>query len=87
MERLKAKVLDGDKLLYEGDVWIEAVESRGLQGWHGGFSIPKAGAIQPNMPYSFVADDGRQAKIFVKHISAGSHRDTEVHFRVMGPFE
>jgi hypothetical protein len=67
MERLRGKLMDGDRILFdaiEGSITIK--EGPGLQEWRGRFWLPAGGQVQPGRKYCLLRDDGRAGELLVE---------------------
>jgi hypothetical protein len=66
MERLRGRLLEGDRTLFdeiEGDIAIE--EGPGLQEWRGQFWLPESSPVRPGGKYCLIRDDGRAGEVIV----------------------
>ena len=87
MEKLKANIFKGDKLLFENiTVHIsESIDHAGIKDWYGVFNISLSEHIDPGGPYRIELEDGRIGAFIVSDIRVDFNNPTEVYFIASGP--
>jgi hypothetical protein len=86
MARFRGKLLQGGQVVLPavaGDLlWVS--RPHGILSGTGSFPVP-GGGVRVGEEYELVLDNGQAWKISIRSMSAGSHQQTVVNFRVQGP--
>ncbi len=88
MERLRGKLMDGDRVAFdEIDGSIAIKEGPGLQEWWGDFSLPGSSPVRAGGKYCLIRDDGRAGALIVASCSPDSTGRQVVMFEGNSRFE
>ncbi len=87
MERVRGKILDGEKVVFDNvDIGIEIIEPplSGIKTWYGAFTAEELSGVEPGGPYRLILEDGRSGNIRINKLKGSSSRTT-VLFEGNGP--
>ncbi len=87
MERVRGKILDGEKVVFDNvDIGIEIIEPplSGVKTWYGAFTVEGLSGVEPGGPYRLILEDGRSGNIRINKLKSSSSWTT-VLFEGNGP--